>query len=119
MAHDFICISRDQSGFTILSVSSKKFVLLIPVNWKYQSLLKPGLDVELPFDNEDLNNFKIENIRNDISMFNGQQVIVVVAGSKNITFDLPENLWLKCTLNLGDFSILQFIKWKLQYSYEL
>ncbi len=112
-------ITAYNSVDTVLSVNSKDYVLIIPVNWKYQSLLEIGIKVELIVNDENLSNFKIEKIRPDVSKFNGQQVIIAIAGAEEITYDLPENLWLKCNLELGDFSILEYIKWKLQYSYEL
>lgn len=112
-------ITSNNSIDTILSISSKEFVLLVPVNWKYKSLIKSGLKVDLLLDRENPDNFEIENIKTDVQMFNGQQALISVARSKTSTYNLPENLWLRCSINLGDFSILEFIKWKLQYSYEL
>lgn len=107
------------SSDTILTVNSPDFVLIIPVNWKYNILLNVGQAVEIADISAGDSSFRIKNIRSGVEVFNGQQVVVVIAESEKNDLVLPENLWLKCNLNLGEFTLLEFLKWKLLQTYEV
>jgi hypothetical protein len=110
-------ISAYNSADTILTISSENMLLMIPINWNFNSILREGLAVKV--ENFEGLKFHINSLRAGVHIINGQQTVIAIAETDQVSPLLMENLWLKCTINFGDFSIFDFIKWKLLQTYEV
>ena len=106
-------VNAYSSADTILSVSSPNSILFIPVAWKYHPLINKGMQVELAEVSEETISYSVTMISSDIQQFNGEQVLTLIAVADHENSGLPDNLWTTCTLNLGNVSIWEFLKWKL------
>ena len=112
-------VNSYNSADTILTVSSPNSILFIPLAWRFQPLIKVGMQVELNMDDGRQVVFHVSKITNDIQKFNGTQVLTLIAASEQSNLGLPDNLWTACTLNLGEVSLYEFLIWKLSQTYEV
>lgn len=104
---------------TILTVNSPQSVLFIPVDWKYRSLLHEGLPVDLKISDFAPVKYKVKQVIHEIKQFNNIQVFTLVAITNDENPSLPANLWTTCSLNFGEVSLFEFLKWKLMETYEV
>jgi hypothetical protein len=112
-------VNSYNSADTVLTVSSSDNVLFIPIAWRYHTLLVEGMDVSLNIPGGENVNYSVSRITNDIQRFNNEQVLTLIATTKEKDIFLPENLWTTCSLYFGDVSLWEFIKWKLSQTYEV
>ncbi len=103
------------SSDTILSIQTAKKVLMIPLNWEYKALCDIGSSGEILDENKTI--FDVTNINSNIYNFNNKQVVTVIAKPDFIQTSLPTNLWVMCQLNLGNVSLIDYLKWKLLYTF--
>lgn len=112
-------INSYSSEDTILTVNSPKSVLYVPVAWQYMPLLKIGTQIELDVPDSNPILFTVAKITGEIQNFNDRQVVTLIGVNDKENIALPANLWLTGSLSLGDVSLWEFIKWKLQQTYEV
>jgi len=104
------------SSDTILSVQTTEKVLMIPLKWEYQSLVNLGISGEI-FDEQNTA-FEVIHFNPDVVDFNSEQVVTLIVKPSFEENTLPANLWIMCQLDLGDVSLIDYLKWKLLYTFK-